>query len=69
MTDKFRIALVDGHIDDDEEDAIEDLRKELGLSHSVANAIRESTQKVKDKADLHHCPHCGGSLGDFSKDK
>ena len=69
MTDKFRIALEDGHIDDDEEDAIEDLRKELGLSHSVAHSTRETAQKTKDKADIHFCPHCGGSLDEFSKDE
>ena len=67
MNDKFRMALEDGQIDSDEEEAIEDLRKELGLSHSVANSIRETAQKTKDKADIHHCPHCGGSLDEFIK--
>ena len=51
----------------DEEEAIEDLRKELSLSHSVANSIRETAQKTKDKADIHHCRHCGGSLDEFIK--
>ena len=41
---EFRKALVDGGICDVEEAEIEALRKELGLSHRVANQIRERVQ-------------------------
>lgn len=65
MTEKFHIALEDGAI---EADAIEDLRKELGLSQKVAHSILEAAQKDKGKAQLHYCPHCGETLNQFAKE-
>lgn len=58
---QFRKALEDGTICTDEEAAIESLRKELGLSHSAADQIRD---QVHAEAQGHdgHCRTCGQLL-------
>ena len=66
MADQFRAALEDDNIDEQEADAIEELRKDLGISVNVANTILESVQKNKTKSQLLYCPHCGGSLAEFT---
>lgn len=51
----------------EETDAIEDLRKELGLSKEqtqmvIDQIIKEQEIQKKHRAALHYCPHCGHSL-------
>ena len=59
---EFRKALEDGKICEKEEQDIEALRKELGLSRRVADDIRERVQS-ETAAKLNSCPHCGKPLG------
>jgi voltage-gated potassium channel len=68
MAEQFRMALQDGNIDDHEADAIEELRKDLGVSVNVANGILETVQKNKVKTKLHFCPNCGESLSQYVKE-
>ncbi|MCG8669792.1 MAG: ion transporter [Pseudomonadales bacterium] len=58
---EFRKALEDGEICDKEEEDIEALRKELGLSHTTAKHIREIVHSESQAKDQ-RCPHCGKSL-------
>jgi voltage-gated potassium channel len=63
LMSQFRLALEDGQIDEDEEEEIEALRKELGISHRAVKHIREVMhQEAKSRAKLPHCPHCGERL-------
>mgnify|MGYP001181695156 FL=1 len=67
MAEEFRVALQDGKLDEHEKGAIEELRRDLGISVNVANTILESVQKNKSKGELHYCPHCGESLAEYAK--
>ncbi len=61
---EFRKALEDGLICEQEEEDIETLRKELGLSRKAADEIRELVQAETEKKlhRLSHCPHCSKPL-------
>ena len=59
LRNQLRSALEDGIIDETEETALEDLRKNLGLSRQIALEVR---QDVHDRRLEHvgaHCVHCG----------
>ena len=62
LAEKFRVALEDGVIDSDEEQELENIRRDLGLSKRVAEEIRADVQKSRNAATLGHCPHCGKNL-------
>jgi len=62
LAEKFRVALEDGVIDSDEEQELENIRRDLGLSKRVAEEIRADVQKSRNAATLGHCPHCGKDL-------
>lgn len=62
LAEKFRTALEDGVIDADEEQELESVRRELGLSKRVAEEIRTEVQKSRDAISLGRCPHCGKGL-------
>lgn len=56
---EFRKALEDGVICDQEEEDIETLRKQLGLSRRTADSIRDVVDaEMKSKMGT-ICPHCG----------
>ena len=59
---EFKKALEDGMICKQEEEDIECLRKELGLSRSTANYIRESVSAEHQSNLRKTCPHCGELL-------
>ena len=59
---EFRKALEDGEICAQEEKDIEALRKQLGISHRIADSIREQVYLEAAKAESTLCPHCGKSL-------
>ena len=67
MAEEFRVALQDGKLDEREKGAIEELRRDLGVSVNVANTILESVQKNKSKGEMHYCPHCGKSLAEYAE--
>lgn len=58
LTSRFRVALEDGVIDAEEEDELESLRKELGLSREAAEDIREEVM-MRDRTEVRRCPNCG----------
>lgn len=58
---QFRLALEDGTICEQEEEEIETLRKQLGLSHRAADQIREQIQSERARQP-DQCPHCGNRL-------
>ncbi len=59
LQSEFRKALEDGMICQQEEEDIEALRKQLGLSHRTADSIREAVHgEVKSKIGA-TCRHCG----------
>lgn len=60
---EFRKALEDGFICDKEEEDIEALRKNLGLSLRAANHIRELVH-AETRARLATCPRCAQQLED-----
>lgn len=62
LAEKFRTALEDGVIDEDEEQELEEARRELGLSKRVADEIRADMHKTRHPPQGEHCPHCGKSL-------
>ncbi|WP_371225743.1 ion transporter [Roseovarius sp. 2305UL8-3] len=62
LAQKFRTALEDGVIDADEEAELEQLRRQLGLSHKVADEVLKAVQKEARAHDRDICPHCGKSL-------
>ena len=62
LTEQYRHALEDGVIDADEEFALENLRKELGLSKTLANDVLKDLHKKKAAVNARRCPHCGGAL-------
>lgn len=59
LTVKLRTALEDGVIDADEEEDLENLRRELGLSKRVALEVRADVQKHHAAASGQYCQHCG----------
>ena len=62
LTVKLRTALEDGVIDADEEEDLENLRRELGLSKRVALEVRADVQKHHAATPGQFCQHCGKSL-------
>ena len=62
LAEQYRHALEDGVIDAEEEAALESLRKELGLSKSLASEVLRDLHKKKASIDARRCPHCGGAL-------
>lgn len=62
MALQFRTALEDGVIDEDEEQELETIRRELGLSKRMVEEIRADIQNAREAAEAGHCPHCGKSL-------
>ncbi|WP_299852289.1 ion transporter [uncultured Roseovarius sp.] len=62
MASKFRTALEDDVIDADEEQELEEIRRELGLSKRIAEEIRADVQKSRSASARGHCPHCGKDL-------
>ena len=63
LTKQLRVALEDGVIDADEEEELEQIRRDLGLSKRVAEEIRDDVQRSRKHAGLGQCPHCGRNLG------
>ncbi len=59
LLDNYRHALEDGVIDSQEREALEDLRKELGLSKRDADRIQAQVRRDHEKGRLCHCPKCG----------
>ncbi|MDX1452867.1 MAG: ion transporter [Oleiphilaceae bacterium] len=59
---KFRKALEDGMICQQEEDDIEALRKQLGLSLRTADHIRETVQAEMHAKAGNTCHHCGNAM-------
>lgn len=56
---QFRLALEDGRIDPHEAAEIEALRKKMGITREIANAIRaEVLLRQRELRDC-TCPHCG----------
>ncbi|TQV70258.1 ion transporter [Denitrobaculum tricleocarpae] len=62
LTKQLRIALEDGVIDADEEQELEAMRRELGLSKRIAEEIRADVQKSRSDNLVGQCPHCGRNL-------
>lgn len=62
LTKELRVALEDGVIDADEEQELEAVRRELGLSKRVAQEIRADVQKTRGDHLVGQCPHCGRNL-------
>ncbi|MGI9372665.1 MAG: ion transporter [Hyphomicrobiales bacterium] len=61
LSEKYRHALEDGTIDLEERQELERLRKELGLSKSLAHEVLDSMHRERSRP-RHSCPHCGESL-------
>ncbi|WP_299847389.1 ion transporter [uncultured Roseovarius sp.] len=59
---KFRTALEDGVIDAEEEQELEEVRRDLGLSKRVATEIRDQLLRDREAADGGFCPHCGKAI-------
>lgn len=59
---QFRRALEDGMIDPEEEAALEELRKELGLSIRLADEIRQQAHDKRLEYVGVHCAHCGNPV-------
>lgn len=59
LTAQLRAALEDGIIDEDEESALEELRKSLGLSQRIALEVRRDVQRHKGHDEGICCPKCG----------
>lgn len=59
---QFRIALEDGVIDADEEEALEEFRKELGITRKIALNIREEIHTAQDQSAPVKCPNCGTTI-------
>ncbi len=62
LTALYREALEDGTIDAQEEIALEELRKNLGLSRRLADEIRQTMDIERTAAQKLRCPHCGKEL-------
>ena len=58
MIREFRKALEDGNICEQEEEEIELVRKELGLSHRMANEIRQQVESEQTQSEG-RCKTCG----------
>ena len=58
---QFRKALEDGEICQREEEEIEALRRELGLSHRMAEHIRDQVH-AESRLQDEYCKHCGKPL-------
>lgn len=54
-------AMLDGRVAHDEAEALERLRREMGLSHDDAEDARERARLIRSADGV--CPHCGGDLG------
>lgn len=52
-------ALEDGVIDSEEDQALNKLRKSLGLSQSAARSIREEFEHEQQRKQTCQCPECG----------
>jgi voltage-gated potassium channel len=59
LASRFLSALQDGVIDPEEEEALEELRKELGLSPRLAAEIRQQAHNKRLEIIGLHCTHCG----------
>ncbi len=64
LGDKFRVALQDGVIDTNEEQELDELLRQLGLSKRVAEEIKDDIIRARKAAEMHRCPHCGKPLQD-----
>ncbi len=62
LSAELRIALEDGVIDTNETEALEILRKQLGLSRTAVADVTNEIRREKKRGDTHHCPHCGKAL-------
>lgn len=62
MTAALRTALEDDVIDADEEVALDNLRRKLGLSHKLVTELRLQVERDIDQHRKGHCPHCGKPL-------
>ncbi len=67
MTQRFRTALEDGIIDAEEEDQLEELRKQLGLSKRLVFEVRKQVQRDREAENEAICPHCGKQIRAFGK--
>ncbi|MFD1156462.1 ion transporter [Roseovarius aestuarii] len=59
LAEELREALEDGVIDAAEEQELEDLRRDLGLSKRVATEIRDKLLRDREATEAGLCPHCG----------
>ncbi len=62
LAKKFRAALEDGVIDANEEQDLQDFRRQLGLSNRIAEEIRADVQRHGGGRFGGQCPHCGRNL-------
>ncbi|PIE10389.1 MAG: Ion transport protein [Rhodobacterales bacterium] len=64
MRREFEKALADGHIDLHEGRALEELRRQLGISRASAATLYEKARRKTEKAEPIRCtcPHCGQSF-------
>ena len=62
LADLYRQALVSGEIDANEKKELEELRKRLGLSRSLAAEIFAEIHDTSPQSSLNFCPHCGLTL-------
>ncbi|NQU57070.1 MAG: ion transporter [Rhodospirillales bacterium] len=66
-SDMVETALEDGVISDEEEEALKEVRMDLGIRNDDAKEIIEAERRVSEDK-ITTCPHCGKSLGTH-KDK
>ncbi|PIE16367.1 MAG: Ion transport protein [Rhodobacterales bacterium] len=59
MRNEFRHALIDGTVDANEQQKLEELRKKLGLSRRIMAAIQEEHRNDAELLQWVQCPHCG----------
>ncbi|MEM7269246.1 MAG: ion transporter [Pseudomonadota bacterium] len=60
LREEFLRSLGDGRLDAADEERLEHLRRELGLSRSEAKDVRHLSQQIRNPARF--CPHCGKEL-------
>ena len=60
LEQKFYHFLEDGIIDIEEEEELENLRRDIGLSKEKSEEIRKKVEKSRH--DAIECPHCKGSI-------
>ena len=62
LASQYRQALEDGVIDAHEEKALEEHRKNLGVSKLLAAEVLEDMRATCEAEDIRHCPNCGADL-------